>query len=365
MVGRSHLIFFVFVFSFGLRTSSASSDDSLSATQSSRFLVFPFAIKSPETRWGLGLATAFFFKASGKQPDLRTSDISLISLFTQRKQIILVTNASVFTSHENFIFRFQGSYSYYPDKTWGIGNTSPESNRENYSYRQMYFNPQVLRRVAGNLYVGASLETQHFFEFTYSKGGVFDVQEIPGREGGQTSGAGALLTWDRRNNAYSPSHGFFAEVNYTSFGKAMGGEYDFNSLSLDVRKFFPWRRNSVLALQAVVKLDQGRAPVRNLAKLGGPELMRGYFQGRYMDLSMAAAQAEWRQYLVWRLGVVGFVSAGEVGPHFSSYSLPGIHYAYGAGIRIMMKEKEKVNLRIDYGRGENSSGLYVMIKEAF
>ena len=46
-------------------------------------------------------------------------------------------------------------------------------------------------------------------------------------------------------------------------------------------------------------------------------------------------------------------------------SLSGIHFAYGFGLRLMIKEREKLNLRIDYGWSKESHGLYVMIKEAF
>lgn len=345
--------------------ADAPVDDTLSDSRPSRFLVFPFFIRSPETKWGLGLATAFFFKANQKEADLRTSDISLIALATQKKQLVLVLNSTVFSSLEKRIFRMQVSYSFYPDKTWGLGNDSPEQNKESYDYKQMYFNPQLLHRLTGSLYVGASYEFQTVRDFNYESGGVFDQQTISGKKGGRTSGFGILLSYDTRNNAYSPSHGLFSEVNFTSFDREIGSEYSFTTLSLDVRKFIPWRTNSVLALNAVAKLSDGTIPVRNLSMLGGTEIMRGYYKGRYADKCMSALQAEWRQYLFWRIGLAGFASMGEVSSEINKFSLPGLHYAYGAGLRILVKEKEKVNLRIDYGWGKGSSGLYVMLKEAF
>lgn len=259
----------------------------------------------------------------------------------------------------------QASYSYYPDKTWGIGNHSQEIDEESYDYKQFFVNPQMMHRIAGNLYIGASYEFQRIQDFKYKTGGVIERQNISGKNGGVTSGFGLLLTWDTRNNAYSPNHGFFSELNFTSFDNEIGSDFSFTSLSLDVRKFIPWRINSVLALQGVFKLCQGDIPIRNLSMLGGTEMMRGYYKGRFTDKGLATLQAEWRQYLFWRLGVVGFASVGEVAPDISGFSLPGLHYAYGCGLRILVKEREKVNLRIDYGWGKGSSGLYVMIKEAF
>lgn len=359
-------IFLIFFLTSVLKGLSASvPDDTLSVSQPSRFLVFPFAIRSPETKWGLGLATAFFFKANQKEENLRTSDVSLVGLVTQREQLLLVLNSTVFSSMEKRIFRMQVSYSYYPDKTWGIGNHSPESAKENYDYKQFYFNPQLLHRIAGNLYIGASYEFQEVHDFSYKSNGIFSQQSIAGNNGGRTSGFGLLLTWDTRNNAYSPSHGFFSEINYTSFDRDIGSRFSFSTFSLDVRKFLPWRTNSVLALQGIIKVSDGNIPIRNMAMLGGTEIMRGYYKGRYMDKGMTSIQAEWRQYLFWRLGLAGFVAAGEVSQDIKHFSLPGIHYTYGCGLRILVKEKEKVNLRIDYGWSKESSGLYVMLKEAF
>ncbi|MBL0259195.1 MAG: BamA/TamA family outer membrane protein [Bacteroidetes bacterium] len=362
-----HRLLWIFLFSLISSDILAgiSANDTLSDSETSRFLVFPFGIRSPETKWGIGLATAFFFKANQKETDLRTSDVNIVALATQKQQLVLVLNAVVFSSMEKRILRMQTSYSYYPDKTWGIGNHSPEDSKESYDYKQFFFNPQILHRLHKNLYLGASYEFQHIHDFSYTAGGVFDSQHIAGKNGGKVGGFGLLLTWDKRNNAYSPSKGFFAELNFTSFDREIGSDYGFTTLTFDIRKFIPWRTNSVLALQGIYKSSEGNIPIRNLSALGGPEIMRGYYKGRFADKSYSAIQAEWRQYLFWRMGVVGFVGAGEVSPELDQYSLPGIHFTYGCGLRLMIKEREKLNLRIDYGWSKESHGLYVMIKEAF
>ncbi|MCC7233124.1 MAG: BamA/TamA family outer membrane protein [Bacteroidia bacterium] len=340
-------------------------DDSLEYGESSRILVLPFFIRSPETGWGGGLATAYFFKANKKEKDLRTSDINLLSLYTQRKQLVLVLGLSAFSKNEINIYRFQTSYSYYPDKTWGLGNYSEDSALEYYNYKQFFFNPQYLRKLAGTFYLGINYEYQTVQDVQYDSGGVLDLQSIPGRKGGVTSGTGMLLSWDTRNNAYSPSRGFLAEVNFTSFSKITGSGYTFSTLLIDTRKFIPIRINSVLGLQGYFKFNTGNTPIRNLAQLGGPEMMRGYYKGRYADKSLLSVQAEWRQYLFWRIGVVGFIAAGEVAHNPENFSLQGLRYTYGTGIRIMMNEKEKLNLRVDFGFGKNTHAFYVMLKEAF
>ena len=339
--------------------------DTLTETQHGRFLLFPFFLKSPETNWGFGAATAFFFKPSKHDPDIRTSDINLVGLYTLRKQVVIVLGSTIFFPKEKSILRFQSSFSFFPDKCWGIGNETLLEAEEAYSVKQFYFNPQLLRRFFRNWYAGLTYDLQHVGSFKYQPNGVFDRQDIIGRYGGNASGFGFLLTWDTRNNAYSPSKGSFMEFSAKSFDDKFRSDFDFSSVSLDLRNFRTLSENQVLALQLIIKNNSGSVPIRNMAMLGGSEIMRGYYQGRFMHKDMISFQAEFRQYLFWRLGCAGFIGLGEVASRSKNFNWDGLHYSYGAGLRFMVSKSEKLNLRVDYGVGENSSGLYVILKEAF
>lgn len=351
----------------GVSTARAESvSDTLPpAKQPSKFLFFPFGARSPETGWGLGGAGLFFFKTHKQDPTLRTSDVNLIAFATEKHQLIFYLNSTVFFPHEKKVLRYQGSFSYYPDKTWGIGNDSRKADLERYSYHQFFINPQWLYRTFSKLYVGASYEFQRWYDMSYERGGILDRQAVTGRSGGNTSGIGVLFTWDTRNNAYSPTQGIFSELNYTVFNTAVGSNWNFSTLSFDFRKFRMLRKNTVLALQYQLRMNNGTTPIRNMAMVGGTEMMRGYYKGRYTDKSMTAAQVEVRQFLLWRLGMVAFASAGEVGATPVDFSLNGMHYAWGGGLRLLLKADELLNLRIDYGFGHHSQGLYVVVKEAF
>jgi len=329
------------------------------------FLIFPFFIRSPETSVGFGAASAFFFRTKQNDTLVRTSDFNLIALYTLRKQVVFVLGSSIYFPEEKVIFRLQTSYSHYPDKTWGIGNTSPGGAQEDYSIHQFYFNPQLMRKFLHHWYGGVGYEFQHVGDFVYEANGVFDQQDIPGRYGGNMSGFGVMLSYDTRNSAYSPSKGIFGELNLMSHKKITGSNFDFTSLVLDVRKFFSLTKDRTLAMQMILKNNQGEVPIRQLALLGGSEMMRGYYYGRFTDKNMIAYQAELRQFLFWRLGIVAFGGMGEVADKISNFRLDGFHYAAGGGLRLMVSKKEKLNLRIDYGFGRQSGGLYVILKEAF
>ncbi len=338
----------------------------IAATGSSSYLVFPFIVHSAETGWGFGGISAVFFQPNKKKDSItRTSNASLLALYTTKKQLVLAVNAGIFFPHENNLVRFQGSYSYFPAQFWGLGNHSPSALVESYSQEQYVVNPQFLHRVHRKFYIGVSYEFQHTGPVTYTPNGIFDQQNIVGRYGGNTSGIGPLVTIDTRNNAFSPTRGTFAELQYIFYGNATGSDFNFTLFNLDLRQFISFSGKSVLALQAISGLGSGAIPFRKLEQIGGSDMMRGYYAGRFTDKCLVAGQAEWRQFLFWRLGAVGFAALGQVAPGAADFCVDGFHYSWGGGLRFMLSKKEKLNLRIDYGTGASSNAFNVQLREAF
>lgn len=342
-------------------------DSAREAAPKKNLLILPFIVSSLETNWGLGGIAARFFKPARQDTAIRTSDVNVLGLYTLKKQLILVLSSTIYFPKEDRIARFQASYSYYPDKFWGLGDHTPYNAQEPFTQRQFFINPQFLQRVHGNMYLGVTYEFQLTGPVSYTPGGLFDQENIAGRHGGNTSGIGPILSWDTRNNAYSPDRGFFAELQYVWFGKQIGSDFDLRIFSIDLRKFFRITEGSVLAIQGLAGLTSGNTPFRKLEELGGTDMMRGYYQGRFTDKCLMAYQAEYRLHLFWRLGMVAFASTGEVSPDLRHFELSpdGLHYAYGGGLRFMLSKEEKLNLRIDYGVARHSNAFNVQLREAF
>ena len=328
-------------------------------------LAFPFAVRSLETDWGFGGIAARFFKAEKHDTAIRTSDVNLLGLYTLRSQLILVLSSTVFFPKEDHIARFQASYSYYPDDFWGLGNHTSRFAEVGFAQKQYFVNPQFLKRVHGNMYLGITYEFQHTGPVVYTPGNIFDKENIAGRHGGNTSGIGPILSWDTRNNAYSPDHGGFAEIQFVYFDKYLGSDFNFRLLSIDLRKFIRLSSREVLAFQGLGGLNFGNTPFRKLEELGGADMMRGYYGGRYTDKCLMAYQAEYRRFLFWRIGMVGFIATGEVAPTPSQFELNGFHLTYGGGMRFALSKEEKLNLRIDYGIAKHSNAFTVQLRESF
>jgi outer membrane protein assembly factor BamA len=320
-----------------------------------------------ETGWMFGGVTCLTFRVNKADTVSRTSNMQALVLYSVNKQLVTVLNGTTYFANEKYILNHRFSYSYFPDKFWGMGRQTPESAMELYQFKQYFLYLHGMRKVAKNLFAGALYEQQRVMKVNYEKSGVFDEQKIPGRKGYRVSGLGVSATYDSRNNAFSPNKGRFVQATAKHFFSAIGSDFEFTNLVQDLRQYIPVYKKNVLALQLYNCMNLGGdIPLRSLAALGGDNCMRGYYSGRYRDKQQIALQAEWRMPVYGRWGIVAFGSTGDVARKVMGYDFRGMKYAYGAGARFALNKQEKLNLRLDYGfTSDKNQGFYLQLGEAF
>ena len=93
--------------------------------------------------------------------------------------------------------------------------------------------------------------------------------------------------------------------------------------------------------------------------------MRGYYEGRYRDKKLLAMQTEYRIPIIWRFGAALFAGAGDVAPALSKFNLSSVKPSYGFGLRYLFDPVEKMCIRIDFGFGKGTSGMYITANEAY
>ena len=120
----------------------------------------------------------------------------------------------------------------------------------------------------------------------------------------------------------------------------------------------------MLALQAFGQVVFGEPPIDVLPALGGPALLRGFFQGRYRDKVYMVVQAEWRVPLFWRLGAAAFGAVGNVYPDLAHVDGDNLKPAGGLGLRLNVGRRNPVNIRLDGAIAPGSAGVYLVIGEA-
>ena len=324
--------------------------------------------RSIETDWSIGLAGSFTFRFNRADTITRTSNTQALALYSLRKQFIAAINGTTYFPGERYILNHQLSYSYFPDKFWGLGKEAPNKDEESYTFRQYYVYLHFQRKLQDRFFAGLLYEYQRLLTVDYQPGGLFDRLNVPGRTPYHISGAGLSLTYDSRNNAFAPDRGGFLQVYFNHFAPILGSNFLYTNYVLDFRRFIRLYRQQVLAIQAYGFFNSGQVPLRSLASFGGSNSMRGFYDGRYRSKNQVVLQAEYRVPLFWRLGAVGFFGIGNVGSHVHDLSFNDLKYSLGGGVRLALNRKERLNLRIDYGWGLGqsvSNGLYFQLGEAF
>lgn len=338
------------------------------AAQSRHILILPLIARSIETDWSLGVAGSFTFRINRFDTLTRTSNTQALVLYSLRKQFITAVNGTTYFPGERFILNHQLSYSYFPDKFWGLGKAAPDYNEESYTFKQYYIFLHLQRKLKDRFFGGLIYEYQRLLAVNHRIGGLFDQQQVVGREPYHISGAGLSLTYDTRNNAFAPDRGALMQVFFNHFNPVLGSDFRYTAYTVDLRRFIRVYRDQVLALQAYGQFNAGAVPLRSLASFGGSNSMRGFYDGRFRSKNQVVLQAEYRVPIVWRIGAVGFAGIGNVGDRVHNLNFQELKYSYGGGLRVALNRKERLNLRVDYGWGvgeSTSHGLYFQLGEAF
>jgi hypothetical protein len=360
------IIFILSVCSVSLASAQETlKKDSTRKEKKIKTLVFPAVSRAPETSWVLGAAAVFMFKTKPSDSLLRTSTIPIGFMYSLKHQIFISNGFNIYFPGEKYIFRLENTFTKFPDKFWGLGYNTPYSNLEKYTYSQLFINPQFLKKIYKDFFIGVCAEYQKVYYLDHIAGGIFDKENIAGRNGSTSAGLGIELSRDSRNNTFSATKGYLIKLITVVFNKAFTSGYNYSYTELDVRRYISIKKNNVLAFQLDAIFTSGNVPYRSLATLGSPNMMRGYYGGRYRDRNVVAFQVEDRIHLWWRIGAVAFAGLGQVSNDYTQWHLQQVKYSIGAGLRFAVLPKEKLNLRVDYGFGYKSQNFYLTVTESF
>lgn len=328
------------------------------------FFWFPLIMYAPETRLAFGLGETLTFKTSRKDSLTRPSKIAGTQLYTLNKQLLANIYSDIYTNGNKYHIVSYISFQRFPNRFYGIGNNT-DKTFEKYDAVFVDFKNTFERRFAKNFFAGITQNYRYCNIISYLSYGEFAEKNIPGEDGGHVSGFGLNASFDNRDNVFYPSKGNYLKLSWMFYDNAFGSNYSFRNYTLDLRKYISVYKENILALQLYAEHGNGTIPFHMLSLMGGPQLMRGFFQGRFRDKNLIAFQAEAR-IPIWKIfSLAAFASIGEVSPSINQFALNKLKLAGGAGIRMRLLKTQKVNMRIDAGFGKDSYGIYLDFSEAF
>ena len=359
------LVFTVFVaalsFSFACGQPQQNEKDSVRTT-SARIFPLPIFFYTPETGVAGGAAALLIYRDSLAP---RASSVTGDVIYTEKKQIIVELSGDQYFAHGRYRLLSDILFQKYPNKFFGIGNATASANEENYTPKTFLLKASLYASVFSRVSVGPIIRYETTAMNEVEPGKLIATGTLTGSKGGVSSGLGVVANWDSRDNTFAAYSGSFYQATFLFNQRAFGSDYNYSDVQLDFRNFFEVTPGHVLAFQAGGEFMGGDVPFQNLARFGGQNLLRGYFDGRYRDNHGVALQAEYRFPVWWRFGLVGFAGAAQVADRISHLGLGRFWFAGGAGVRFAWNPEERVNLRLDYGIGNHSDGVYITVTEAF
>ena len=346
-----------FICFFLLYHSSAAGQDSVK-TKKIKILPVPAFGYSPETDIYIGAVSLFTFHFY--QDSLTRHSNAKVELnYTWNKQMIAECGWNLFSKHEKWFTKGLIHYSKFPDFYYGIGAGTPDFNKLSYNSNRFIFDVFLLKKVRPYLFHGAALKYIQYWNVSPMNNTSFNYSELVDN---YSIGIGYSILKDSRNSILSPTQGTYMHANSTfHFSKS-----NYLKFLLDLRYYKTWKEKFTIAGRFVHDISTNTPPFYDYAILGGDEFVRGYYYGRYRDKNLSSLQLEFRLPIYWRFGLASFAGLSNLYPDATSISIANTKYNAGLGIRFMVDKKDKTNLRLDYGIGnQNNNGFYVSFGESF
>lgn len=324
---------------------------------------YPFVFYTPEVELAGGAGGIFIFYTA-KDSIILPSKIGFAGWYSTNHQYKISINPIFYFFKNKVYFKAPTSYGHFVDKFWGIGHNIPDTGMVDYT--RDVFNTTFTLQVPPVWF--SADRTGLIVDYDYTE--IVDKKEnelllgdlVTGSNGGRLVGFGTDLVWDSRDHIFFPTKGGYQYFKILVYPDGTS-DYKFVSFEMDVRHYRAFKPDHVIAGNFYVAGVSGETPFYKLPSLSK---LRGYHAGRYRDKMCALLQMEYRQYFWKRLGFAVFGGAGNVTDELMNFSFSDLKYNYGAGLRFLFNKKEKVNLRLDFGFGNDGSrGVYMAIEEAF
>ncbi len=322
----------------------------------------PGVFFSPESGLSGTIAVLRYFRT---QAESRPSRIRASVNASTRGDLSANVEPTLWLAHDTVYIKGVFLVSHSERTFWGIGPDTPESAAEDYSAFRFTARVNAGRQILPAMYAGGVAEFRLLNVTDVEEGGLLDSGTVPGSTGSTLASIGAFYRYDNRDNIFYPTQGFMVYTSPRLYHHYLASEFDFLRWFTDARAYYQVAPRHVIALQAKLDLRIGEQPFTFLSETGGSTLLRGIVEGRERDSHFAGGQVEYRTHIAWRIGATAFAGVGRVAPTVGDFDLDHWRWAAGGGLRAMIKKRESLNVRVDFGVSAEGTALYLDILEAF
>jgi outer membrane protein assembly factor BamA len=169
------------------------------------------------------------------------------------------------------------------------------------------------------------------------------------------------LTYDTRDNFFTPNRGTYLEASAGFFSPAVGADEDFQRALLIGMQFVPLSSTLFLGVRVEGSASFGNEPfyLRPFISLRGAPTLR------YQGEEVAQIETELRWQLWKRFSLVGFVGGGAAWNHLERFENSKTIVTGGAGFRYELARAYGLHIGLDVARGPDDTAVYIQIGSAW
>ncbi|MUP45639.1 hypothetical protein E0K83_07755 [Gramella sp. BOM4] len=328
---------------------------------------------TPENGLLLGGGILYTFKTNPEDSLIQRSSIPINTFISTKGNYGFSAKMASFWFQDKLRFNFVGKFSNANDNYFGVGfseinRISQGDSTTAYERQKFQIAPTVLFRILQNVYAGVGIDLNQSRVTELNP--YMQQNEYYNRFGPENFNSGLKLTanYDSRDITVNAWKGWFVNFNATFFGDYLGGDNEYNVYELDIRTYHQINREgNTLALKLYGRVGTGDVPYEELSRIGGTNALRGYIDGQYRDKTGVYLISEWRHMFLKsnqelsKHGIAVWLGSGSIANDLDGIS----EWIPNLGVGYRFEVQPRMNLRIDFGIGRESSGLYFNFTEAF
>jgi hypothetical protein len=333
----------------------------------SGFFPVPIIITEPAVGVGIGAAVAYFHPPKdidpAEHPHTGPPSISVGFAAVTDNETKLGGGAHL-GSWKNDHIRYLGALAaadvnlkFFPNL--GEPGTEDEGVRFNvdgaFLYQQLQF-----RLRESNWWLGGNflfIDAQNTFD-----DGSESSEDLPGPDSNfQQGGLGAFVEYDGRNTVFTPSNGLKGLLEYRSYDKRWGSDFNYDHIVASLLHYTPFGEYSSLGIRLEGETVSGDVPF-----FGFPYVnLRGMPALRYQGEDVMTLEVEYLWGLTPRWSLALFAGAGRT----TSVDVFGTDdetvAAGGAGVRYRLARKLGLQVGFDVARGPEETAYYLTVGSAW
>ncbi len=322
-------------------------------------VLVPIPMSSPTFGTGLILGGAYFYPQTEEQKKSQPASFTGAAAgYTSNKSWFGGVMQQNYFSENKWRFNAIAAYADFKLELIPPQEDSEEALLD-WLVKGAIFSTSISRRLGGNWFLGL---TARYLSIQQNLDLNVDYPDFDIDQKINSPGVGLALNYDTRDMPMNAFQGGYFELSSIFADKRTQQDSSYQSYYARFRSYHQLKGSLVLAWEVSGCTKDGQIPLWDTCRLN----LRGFPVTDYLSRKSILGQVEarWRFYKRW--GLLHSAGPGRVEESFGNHGAGETIPSYGVGLRWMVLESQRINIRVDYARSDNgSSALYLGVAEAF